>query len=159
AMRARIHENLMDRVPKNGEIYSTVGSVLSFAYIPLTNGDHLLRHIDNSDTKRMNQVLDERIAALDTADKLKSESIASMSYELHAPLKTLVGFSEILSQQYFGKLNPKQQEYVNGILVSSNKLLHMINDILDVASIEAGYLTLAPEHACVKELLTDIHKM
>ena len=65
-----------------------------------------------------------------------------MSYELRTPLNTVIGFTEILANQYFGQLNERQQEYISGILQSSQQLLSLINNILDLATIEAGLMVL-----------------
>ena len=71
-----------------------------------------------------------------------SEFIANVSYELRTPLNTIVGFAEILQKQYFGELNERQSEYSAAIVESSQRLLILINDILDLASNEAGYMKL-----------------
>src|SRR5690606_38610588 len=65
-------------------------------------------------------------------------------YELRTPLNAIVGFAEILQKQYFGELNERQLDYSQAIVESSQRLIGLINDILDLASIEAGYLKLDP---------------
>jgi PAS domain S-box-containing protein len=72
------------------------------------------------------------------ASQAKSDFMAGMSHELRTPLNAIIGFSEILQDQYFGKLNEKQSEYINDILESGKHLLSLINDILDISKIEAG---------------------
>ncbi|NQW09727.1 MAG: HAMP domain-containing histidine kinase, partial [Alphaproteobacteria bacterium] len=67
---------------------------------------------------------------------------ANVSYELRTPLNAIIGFSEILGQEYAGPMNDRQKEYATAILGSSNRLGRLVNDILDLASIEAGYLEL-----------------
>jgi signal transduction histidine kinase len=59
-----------------------------------------------------------------------------------APVNAVIGFAEILNNQYFGDLNSRQLEYSRGILASSHQLMKLINDILDLATIEAGYMVL-----------------
>jgi signal transduction histidine kinase len=86
--------------------------------------------------------LRERNEALETAGRLKSEFIANVSYELRTPLNAIIGFAEILANQYFGPLSERQLEYSRGILDSSHRLMSLINDILDLATIEAGYMAL-----------------
>lgn len=154
--KAQFIEKVTDRVPKTGQLRRKDGLVINFRYVPLPNGDHLLSYTDATDTFRIQHILQEKNEALETADKLKSEFIANVSYELRAPLNTIVGFSEILSHEYFGDLNKRQIDYVNGVLDSSNKLLHLVNDILDLASIEAGYLTLQPNRCDIPTLLKDV---
>lgn len=159
SFKAQIMENFTDRVPKTGQLSRKDGTVVDFGYVPLPNGDHLLSYTDATDTSLVQQALQEKNEALETADYLKSEFIANVSYELRSPLTTIIGFTEILSRQYFGDLNERQTDYVNGVLDSSNKLLHLVNDILDLASIEAGYLTLQPSPVAIPSLLKDVVKL
>lgn len=156
AYKAQVIEKLTDRIPKTGQLARKDGTVVNFGYVPLPNGDHLLSYTDATDTSLVQQALQEKNEALETADRLKSEFIANVSYELRSPLTTIIGFSEILSQQYFGELNERQTDYVEGVLESSNKLLHLVNDLLDLASIEAGYLTLQPRLIPIPSLLQDV---
>ena len=118
------------------------GSMLQVASVPLPDGEVLLTYLDVSDTARVERALRERNEALETAGRLKSEFIASVSHELRTPLNTVIGFAEILNNQYFGSLNSSQSEYCRGILDSSHQLMTLINDILDLATIEAGYMVL-----------------
>ena len=76
------------------------------------------------------------------ADRLKSQFISHVSYELRTPLTNIIGFSELLSSPRTGELNSKQREYLNDISASSRTLLAIINDILDLATIDAGALEL-----------------
>ena len=71
------------------------------------------------------------------ADKVKNEFLANVSHELRTPLNSILGFSDILSTQLYGNLNPKQEEYINDIKVSATHLLGMINEILDMSKLEA----------------------
>ena len=99
--------------------------------------------ISTSPTARASQrALAERNEALEQADRVKSEFIANVSYELRTPLNTIIGFAEILNNRYFGALNTRQAEYSEGILEASKRLLSLINDILDLATIEAGRMEL-----------------
>jgi len=159
AFKAKAMETLTDRIPKTGQLSRKDGTVVDFGYVPLPNGDHLLSYTDATDTSLVQQALQEKNEALETADYLKSEFIANVSYELRSPLTTIIGFTEILSRQYFGDLNERQEDYVNGVLDCSNKLLHLVNDILDLASIEAGYLTLQPNSVLIPSLLKDVVKL
>jgi len=90
--------------------------------------------------------LRERNDALEAADKVKTEFLANMSYELRSPLTSISGFAEMLSKSYIGPLNATQAEYVNHIFESSQHLSQLISAIIDLATIEAGYmqLTMAP---------------
>jgi signal transduction histidine kinase len=118
------------------------GSVIDFAAVALPDGNMLFTYVDVTDSVGIERALRERNQALEAADQLKSEFLASVSYELRTPLNVIIGFAEVLVNQYFGGLNERQLEYSRDILNSSQQLLSLINDILDLASIEAGRLEL-----------------
>ena len=131
----------------------TDGTVLQVATVPLPDGNMLLSYQDVTDTQRVERALRERNEALETAGRLKSEFIANVSYELRTPLNAIIGFAEILANEYFGALTPRQLDYSRGILDSSQRLLSLINDILDLATIEAGYMTLETARVDVHDML------
>jgi signal transduction histidine kinase len=87
-------------------------------------------------------VLAEQSRDLEAASRHKSEFLASMSHELRTPLNAVIGFSEVLVDRSFGELNDKQEQYLGHIHTSGRHLLSLINDILDLAKIEAGRLEL-----------------
>ncbi len=147
---------LTDREPHNGRIERTDRTVVDFATIPLPDGAVLLSYMDVSASINMERALRERNEALETADILKSEFIANVSYELRTPLNTIIGFTEILGGEYFGELNVRQAEYATGILDSSNRLLMLINDILDLATIEAGHMSLELNTIDVSAMLNSV---
>ena len=151
--KQRIVGLLTDREPRSSRIERVDGSVLDYATVPLPDGAVLLSYFDVSASIQMERALRERNEALETADRLKSEFIANVSYELRTPLNTIIGFTEILTGQYFGELNERQAEYGHGILDSSNRLLLLINDILDLATIEAGHMSLELDSIDVHGLL------
>ncbi len=118
------------------------GKVIDWRKVPLPDGATLITYLDVTDSTLVERTLRERNEALQEADRLKSEFLANVSYELRSPLTSISGFSEMLQQQYFGSLSAKQKEYVENIHESSQHLMQLINDILDLASIEAGYMRL-----------------
>jgi signal transduction histidine kinase len=128
-------------------------TVLQFATVPLPDGNVLVSYLDVTDTTRVERALRERNEALETAGRLKSEFIANVSYELRTPLNAIIGFAEILANEYFGTLTPRQRDYSRGILESSNRLLALINDILDLATVEAGYMILETQPVDIGEML------
>ena len=130
--------------------------VIGWGLVPLPDGGALFSCRDMSDAIRVERALRERNEALEAADRLKSEFVANVSYELRTPLNTIIGFTEILDNNYFGELNGRQKEYVQGILEASSRLLSLINDILDLAVIEAGRMVLDLQPVKVNELLQGV---
>lgn len=88
--------------------------------------------------------------------RVKSEFLANMSHELRTPLNSINGFSEVLYDETFGPLNEKQKKYVNNVLTSGKHLLLLINQILDMAKVEAGKMKLALSSLPMKSLLNEI---
>jgi signal transduction histidine kinase len=130
------------RQPVAGQMLRPDHSVIDFAVAPLPDGATLITFVDVTDSKRYEQTLIERNEALVAADRLKSQFISHVSYELRTPLTNIIGFSELLASPRTGELNSKQREYLNDISASSRTLLAIINDILDLATIDAGALEL-----------------
>jgi signal transduction histidine kinase/PAS domain-containing protein len=153
AAKAALVDRITAQVPGNALIHRGDGSMLQAATVPLPDGEVLLTYLDVSDSARVEQALRERNEALETADRLKSEFIANVSYDLRTPLNALLGFTEVLSRQYFGHLNERQLEYTRHILESGRHLSALIGDILDLATIEAGYMRLDPGPVDVPRLL------
>ena len=108
--------------------------------VDVTNRDELGALAAN--VNRMKDELKRLYKELETASRHKSEFLANMSHELRTPLNAIIGFSQVLREKLFGELNEKQEEYVADILSSSDHLLALINDILDLSKIEAGQVEL-----------------
>lgn len=125
-----------------GQIIRADGSVIDFATTPLPDGGTLLTFVDVTVSKRYERALLERNEALVLADQLKDQFIGHISYELRTPLTTIIGFSDLLASRAFGPLNTRQSEYVDGIAQSSKSLLAIIDDLLDLTTIDAGSLKL-----------------
>jgi len=142
SLKALVVARVTDRTPRFKRLERPDGSVTDYSCVPLPDGNMLNTYFDVTDSVRIERALRERNEALETADRLKSEFIANVSYELRTPLNTIIGFAEILTNEYFGALSERQKEYSDGILDSSHHLLDLINDILDLASIEAGRMVL-----------------
>jgi len=102
------------------------------------------------------QELEELATELKRAALAKSEFLANMSHELRTPLNSIIGFSEVLSDRTFGALNEKQSKYVNNVLVSGKHLLLLINQILDMAKVEAGKMQLSLSRINTKNLLNEL---
>jgi signal transduction histidine kinase len=97
---------------------------------------------------------------LEAANRAKDQFLSGMSHELRTPLHTVIGFSELLSEQLDGELNQKQQRYVSHIQRDAEHLLELINEILDLSKIEAGRVVLSRENldpgAVIEEVVSSI---
>jgi signal transduction histidine kinase len=118
------------------------GSVLDCMTMPLPDGATMLTFQDVTDTVNVERALRERNEALETADQMKIDFVHHVSYELRSPLTTIIGFAHFLSDPTTGPLTFKQSEYLSYITSSTNALLAIINNILDLATIDAGAMTL-----------------
>jgi signal transduction histidine kinase len=96
---------------------------------------------------------------LEEASKAKSDFLANMSHELRTPLNSIIGFSEVMEDELYGKLNDKQKEYIRDIEESGRHLLNLINDILDLSKIESGRMELEPEIFNLKSALDGSMRM
>jgi signal transduction histidine kinase len=97
--------------------------------------------------------LDEKSRQLETVSRHKSEFLATMSHELRTPLHAIIGFSEVLHEQMFGPLNERQLAYLGDVLEAGRHLLSLINDILDIAKVEAGQVELELANVSLPETL------
>ena len=100
--------------------------------------------------------LEKLAAELKRAARAKSEFLANMSHELRTPLNSITGFSEVLYDETFGPLNVKQRQYVDNVLTRGKHLLLLINQILDMAKVEAGKMTMALSNLPMKNLLNEL---
>jgi signal transduction histidine kinase len=142
-----------ERVPYESEFDRADGSVLVCAVLPLPDGGTLLKYVDVSDAKHAERALIERAEALEAADRLKTAFISHVSYELRTPLTNIIGFSELLASPIAGPLTDRQHDYLNDIRLSGRTLLSIIDDILDLATIDAGTLELKLSPVKVRDII------
>jgi protein-histidine pros-kinase len=95
-------------------------------------------------TERKSQE-DLRRKSLEEANRLKNEFLANMSHELRTPLNAIIGFSEMMYDGKLGVVSQEHKEYLGDILTSAKHLLHLINDVLDLAKVEAGRINFQAE--------------
>ena len=129
------------------------GSVLECAAQPLPDGATLLTFIDVTASVNVARALTERNEALERASRLRDEFVHHVSYELRSPLTNVIGFAQLLGDETVGTLNPRQRDYTDHILRSSEALLAIVNDILDLASIDTGSLELSPETVDIRSTI------
>jgi len=125
-----------------GQLVRADGTFIDYAVMPLPDGATLMTFADVTDSKRYQRALEERNEALIAADRMKNAFISHVSYELRTPLTNIIGFSDLLGNPHIGPLNDKQREYLGDISVSSKTLLAIIDDILTLATMDAGTMEL-----------------
>ncbi len=160
---ARVWESLIQAIVSGGgaarelgEIERNDRTIVALALSPLPDGAILTTFTDITDRFRIEHALHERNDALEAADRLKSDFIKHVSYELRTPLNTIMGFAELLDQGVPGALNPRQANYVKDIVSGANTLTGLIDDILDLALIESGALRLELTRLDLFALLNDV---
>jgi signal transduction histidine kinase len=133
-IREMVRQTTNERQSSNGRITMTDGRHFQFAAVPLPDGNALFTMVDVTDSTRIEAALRERAAALEAADRVKTDFVANMSYELRTPLTSIGGFGEMLAAGYAGELSPTAVDYVNAILESVARLSKLINDVLDLTT-------------------------
>ena len=130
----------------SGRLERRDGTVVDCTTVPLPNSATLVTFHDVTNSVNVERALRERNEALEDADKIKIDFVHHVSYELRSPLTNIIGFVHLLGDRATGPLAPKQREYLDYITVSTDTLLALINNILDLATIDAGrmQLNLAP---------------
>lgn len=146
----------LDRAAQDGRFSLIDARSIDYTTVPLPDGGKLASFFDVTATVEVQNALEEKNAALEAAERLKLDFLANVSYQLRTPLNAIMGFSEILTNQYFGAMNDKQQEYTHGIEEAGQRLLSLIDDILDLSTIEAGYLELHKTDIDVTALLHNL---
>jgi signal transduction histidine kinase len=145
-----------DRVPLREEtLILSDGRTLSFGTEPLPDGATLVYFLDITDSREREKELKARNELLEDIDRQKSRFVDHVSYQLRTPLATIIGFTEMLDGQMFGVLNEKQKDYIAAILAASHHLRDLITDIIDLAVIDAGKMTIDAEDVDLKDLLTN----
>lgn len=152
-MREQMAARFMKREPSTHRMIRSDGTILEYACVPLPDGGSLVSYLDVTDSAVVEQAIQERSLAQQDADTLKADFISNVSYEIRTPLTTLLGFSELLCENYYGELNKRQMSYAQGIHSCAEQLEHTVNDILDLASIEAGQVSLNYSSVTVQPLL------
>jgi signal transduction histidine kinase len=131
-----------NREPIVARIERRDGMMIDMTTMPLPDGATLVTFQDISDTVNVERALIEKNEALETADAIKIDFVHHVSYELRSPLTNIIGFANLLGDPAFGSLTGKQHEYLGYITTSTNALLALINNILDLATIDAGAMSL-----------------
>lgn len=158
-MRDLIMALALNREQLFQEIGRSNNTTLDCAATPLPDGGALVTFTDVTDRALAEKALKEKNAALQTAEQLKVDFLANVSYQLRTPLNAMIGFNDILKNEYFGALNDKQKEYTHDMEESGLRLKTLIDDILDLSTIEAGYLELSRTSEKIKPLLESLYDL
>jgi len=119
------------------------GRIIEITHRPLPSGGFVATYTDITEQEHATRELIAAKEQAEIASRAKSDFLANMSHELRTPLNAIIGFSQIITEQMFGPIgNARYREYAGDILYSSQHLLQIINDILDMAKIEAGRVEL-----------------
>ena len=144
-VRELVRQTTNERESAGGRISMTDGRHFEFAAVPLPDGNALFTMVDVTDSTRIEAALRERATALEEADRVKTDFVANMSYELRTPLTSIGGFAEMLAGGYAGKLAPPAADYVSAILESVARLSKLVDDVLDLTTGDARGVVLEHE--------------
>jgi signal transduction histidine kinase len=133
-IREMVRQTTNERQSSTGRISMTDGRHFQFAAVPLPDGNALFTMVDVTDSTRIEAALRERATALEEADRVKTDFVANMSYELRTPLTSIGGFAEMLAAGYAGKLTPKAADYMEAILEAVGRLSKLVDDVLDLTT-------------------------
>jgi signal transduction histidine kinase/PAS domain-containing protein len=125
-----------------GRMERTDGSVLDVATVPLPDGATLITFVNVTDTVNVERALVDKNEALEESNRIKTDFVGLVSYELRSPLTNVIGFAHLLADPRTGAMNERQQEYFGHIVASSQALMAIVDDILDLATIDAGTMKL-----------------
>jgi signal transduction histidine kinase len=151
-IREMVRQTTNERQSANGRVSMTDGRHFQFAAVPLPDGNALFTMVDVTDSTRIEAALRERATALEEADRVKTDFVANMSYELRTPLTSIGGFAELLGGGYAGDLSDKGQDYIGAILESVERLSTLINNVLDLTTGEARGVPLEKERVDIAGL-------
>ncbi|MCQ8185192.1 sensor histidine kinase [Parvularcula maris] len=136
-----------------GPFKLTDGRWMAYATSPLPDGATLVSFIDVTDSQERQKELEVRNQILEDADRIKTRFTNHISYQLRDPLNVIKGFAEVLENEFAGPLSDRQKDYTAAIVASSLKLLDLVNDIIDLAAVDAGQLNLELDWVDVRKLM------
>lgn len=143
-----------DRTNGVGQV-ETGEQILSWMVVPLPNGQTMITFVDITAADQIERALRDRNDALERTAHLKNRFIQHVSYELRSPLTSIMGFTDLIAMEQIGELNQKQREYVGHIEMSSKALLETTDDILDLASVDAGLMELNFDHVEIEPVMRE----
>jgi signal transduction histidine kinase len=152
-LKARVGDtDPQGRSPVAGETRTSDGRAIAYQTRPLPDGATLIAFDDITATRRLEQALADRSAALADAERLKRDFVGNVSYELRTPLTTIIGYSELL-ETLGDALPERSRAYVVSVRAAAMQLAGSIEDVLDMAQIDAGEMGLNLGDVNVVEML------
>ena len=140
------------RAPISEELTTADARIVAFQSRPLPDGATLIGFVDVTDTRQLEAALHDREAALAEAERLKRDFVGNVSYELRTPLTTIIGYSELLERAGEG-LSDRGRGHVAAVRTAAMQLGRSIDDVLDIAQIDADEMALEMEDVNVGRLL------
>jgi signal transduction histidine kinase len=156
SLRELVRAATSERRAERGRLSLADGRHFEFAAVPLPDGNALFTMIDVTDSTRIEAALRERAEALEQADRVRTNFVANMSYELRTPLTSIGGFAEMLNAGYAGDLSPSATDYVSAILESVARLSRLIDNVLDLTQGEKGEVALERERVDLAGLVRSV---
>src|SRR5690606_23631665 len=152
-----LKRNIIDlnptRTDQQARIARADGKLIDYAVTRMPDGQTMMTFLDVTESANYQRVLKEKNEALLTADRLKDAFVQNVSYELRSPLTNIIGFADLLASGTAGPLNERQKSYTDYIRASSTTLGVLIDNILDLATVDAGIAELRPELQHVPTLI------
>ena len=142
------------RAPISGEVKTSDSRIVVYQSRPLPDGATLIAFTDVTDTRRLENALADRSSALAEAERLKRDFVGNVSYELRTPLTTIIGYSELLERSG-ENLSERGRGHASAVRTAATQLARSIDDVLDMAQIDADEMALDVEDISVVEMLGD----
>ncbi len=141
------------RAPMSGEVKTSDSRIVNYQSRPLPDGATLIAFTDVTDARKLESALADRSAALADAERLKRDFVGNVSYELRTPLTTIIGYSELLERSG-ENLSERGRGHAAAVRLAATQLARSIDDVLDMAQIDADEMALDLEDVHVGDLLS-----